>query len=75
MWRRGKTPKRTSTHLYSSIPHWPKHVQAKMELILTPSHMVLVIVVEDSDLIFADMGSEKGGVGFVHAHGGVSVLV
>lgn len=31
-------------------PHWPKLVQAKMWLILTLSHMVLVIVVEDSDL-------------------------
>ena len=31
-------------------PNWPKFVQAKMWLILTLSHMVLVIVVEDSDL-------------------------
>lgn len=62
----------TNTHgrLNSSPPHWLKHVQAMMELILTPSHMGLVIVVEGSDLIYADMGYKRGGVGC-----GVCVLV
>lgn len=36
-----------------------------MELILTPSHMGLVIAVEDSDLIYTDMGYKRGGVAFV----------
>lgn len=66
MWHRGTvhTHTLTLTHLCSSLPHWLKHVQAKMELILTPSHMGLVIVVEDSDLIYTDMGYKRGGVGF-----------
>lgn len=72
MWHRGTAHTNntlslthTHTYLYSSLPHWPKHVRAEMELILTPSHMGLVIVVQDSDLIYTDMGYKRGGVGFV----------
>lgn len=44
-----------------------------MELILTLSHMGLVIVVEGSDLIYTVIGYKRGGTGFVCVHVRVNV--